>query len=78
MAFTRPLGPLQPLAFLHAWRDVLQAPGREHIDPRAHRGEAPTLDEVTEFFNKHEAELEALAAKCGYVYEEAIVSASSS
>ena len=59
------LGPLQPSAFLHAWRDVL-VDADEDIDPRSHNGTPPTIEEVKAFHDAHIPALATLAAECGY------------
>jgi hypothetical protein len=58
VANTRNHGNLEPLAFLHAWRDV--PPG-----PRGHRKTHPEQEAVTAFYHDHLAELQALAVACG-------------
>ena len=60
---TKPLGPLQPLAFLHAWRDVLE--DVEDADPRCHNGTPPTMEQVTDFYHRHREGLNALALSLG-------------
>ena len=51
-------GILEPLAFLHTWRDVV--PG-----PYGHRKTNPKPEDVTAFFNAHQGELENLAESFG-------------
>ena len=52
--FTLGLGPLEVIAFLHAWRDV-------EIDPaRGHRKTNPTPEQIRTFHDNHRAELKAL------------------
>lgn len=51
-------GHLEPLAFLHAWRDV--PPG-----PQGHRKTHPTPEAVTAFFHTHKDELDELAEYFG-------------
>ena len=50
---TRRHGPLQPLAFLHVWRDL--PPGED-----GHRKTDPTQAQVTAYFNEHKSELEGI------------------
>lgn len=53
---TRHHGDLEPLAFLHVWRDV--PPG-----PQGHRKTNPKPEDVTAFFNAYQGELAELAAQ---------------
>ena len=59
------LGPLEPLAFLHAWRDVLEDPEHDHIDPSFHGREQPTHDQTRMFLEEHRTELVNLAEYFG-------------
>ena len=67
-AMTR-LSPLEPLAFLHAWRDVLEAPERSELDVSCHRDEPPTEEEVQAFLESNGDALKELAERLGYKYE---------
>lgn len=53
---TRNLGELEVLAFLHAWRDTPPQPGKSH------RQTDPPKAMVTEYYNEHLIELQALHA----------------
>ena len=52
-------GPIQPLAFLYAWRDLPDVIGRSHAR------EVPTKEQVDSVVEQRRAELEALVDLAG-------------